>query len=82
MSLVEDDQPLAPGRHRRQLCADSRQIIRVGCLPESDQAVTEPQQTRDFFAQGQTFYRYNIQGMRARDIVHAAGRVPTLTTAG
>lgn len=40
-------------------------VTAAGCL-----AVTEPQQTRDFFAQGQTFYRsHNIQGVRARDIV-------------
>lgn len=36
-----------------------------GCL-----AVTEPQQSRDFFTQGQTFYRSRgIHGVRARDIV-------------
>jgi hypothetical protein len=40
-------------------------VTAAGCL-----AVTEPQQTRDFFAQGQTFCRsHNIQGVRARDIV-------------
>ena len=33
------------------------------------QAITDPQQTRDFFAQGQEFYRSRgIQGVRARDI--------------
>lgn len=36
-----------------------------GCL-----AVTDPQQTRDFFSQGQQFYRaHGIQGVRAKDIV-------------
>jgi hypothetical protein len=36
-----------------------------GCL-----AITEPQQSRDFFAQGQRLYRaHGIQGVRARDIV-------------
>ncbi|OZC51657.1 hypothetical protein CH289_13510 [Rhodococcus sp. RS1C4] len=36
-----------------------------GCL-----AVTDPQQTRDFFSQGQQFYRSRgIQGVRAKDIV-------------
>ena len=36
-----------------------------GCL-----AITEPQQSRDFFTQGQAFYRSRqIQGVRARDIV-------------
>ena len=36
-----------------------------GCL-----AVTDPQQTRDFFGQGQQFYRSRgIQGVRATDIV-------------
>src|SRR5215216_899620 len=40
-------------------------VTAAGCL-----AVIEPRQTRDFFAQGQTFYRsYNIHGVRARDIV-------------
>jgi hypothetical protein len=40
-------------------------VTAAGCL-----AVIEPQQTRDFFAQGQTFYRsHNIQGVRACDIV-------------
>jgi hypothetical protein len=34
-------------------------ITAAGCL-----AVTEPQQTRDFFAQGQTFYRsHHIHGV-------------------
>jgi hypothetical protein len=33
-------------------------------------AITDPQQSRDFFSQGQTFYRSRgIQGVRARDIV-------------
>lgn len=36
-----------------------------GCL-----AVTDPQQTRDFFSQGQQFYRSRgIQSVRAKDIV-------------
>ncbi len=36
-----------------------------GCL-----AITEPQQTRDFFTQGQEYYRSRqIHGVRARDIV-------------
>ncbi len=36
-----------------------------GCL-----AITEAQQSRDFFTQGQAFYRSRqIQGVRARDIV-------------
>jgi ketosteroid isomerase-like protein len=36
-----------------------------GCL-----AVTDPQQTRDFFSQGRQFYRSRgIQGVRAKDIV-------------
>ena len=36
----------------------------------SCQAITEPQQTREFFSQGQTFYRSRgIHGVRARDIV-------------
>jgi len=36
-----------------------------GCL-----AITDPQQSRDFFTQGQTFYRSRgIQGVRAREIV-------------
>ncbi|OZE98222.1 hypothetical protein [Rhodococcoides fascians] len=36
-----------------------------GCL-----AVTDPQQTRGFFSQGQQFYRSRgIQGVRAKDIV-------------
>ncbi|HYI32382.1 MAG TPA: hypothetical protein VEX88_02870, partial [Glaciibacter sp.] len=40
-------------------------VSAMGCV-----AVTEPQQTRDFFAQGQQFYRSRgIQGVRARDIV-------------
>ncbi|MET0967320.1 MAG: hypothetical protein ABWZ02_13030 [Nakamurella sp.] len=34
------------------------------------QAIVDPQQTRDFFTQGQAFYRArNIQGVRATDIV-------------
>jgi hypothetical protein len=37
----------------------------MGCL-----AITDPQQSRDFFSQGQQFYRSGgIQGVRARDIV-------------
>ena len=37
----------------------------MGCL-----AITEPQQSRDFFGQGQDFYRSRgIQGVRATDIV-------------
>lgn len=37
----------------------------LGCL-----AITDPQQSRDFFGQGQQFYRrQGIQGVRARDIV-------------
>ena len=33
-------------------------------------AITDPQQSRDFFEQGQQFYRsQGIQGVRARDIV-------------
>jgi hypothetical protein len=33
-------------------------------------AITDPQQSRDFFSQGQHFYRgRGIQGVRARDIV-------------
>jgi hypothetical protein len=36
-----------------------------GCL-----AITDPEQTRDFFAQGQSYYRSRqIQGVRARDVV-------------
>jgi len=36
-----------------------------GCL-----AITDPQQSRDFFGQGQQFYRSRgIHGVRARDIV-------------
>jgi hypothetical protein len=37
VALVEDYQLLSLGRHRRQLCADGRQIIGVGHLPEGDQ---------------------------------------------
>ena len=37
----------------------------LGCL-----AITDPQQSRDFFGQGQQFYRSRgIHGVRARDIV-------------
>lgn len=37
----------------------------AGCL-----AITDPQQTRDFFARGQDFYRsQGIQAVRARDLV-------------
>lgn len=40
-------------------------VTAMGC-----QAITEPQQTRDFFRQGQKFYRSRqIHGVRARDIV-------------
>src|SRR5688572_1626702 len=40
-------------------------VTAMGCL-----AITEPQQSRDFFNQGQEFYRSrNIHGVRARDIV-------------
>jgi hypothetical protein len=40
-------------------------VTAMGCL-----AITEPQQSRDFFTQGQEFYRSRgIQGVRARDIV-------------
>jgi hypothetical protein len=40
-------------------------VTAMGCL-----AITEPQQSRDFFTQGQHFYRSRgIQGVRARDVV-------------
>lgn len=40
-------------------------VTAMGCL-----AITEPQQSRDFFTQGQHFYRSRgIQGVCARDIV-------------
>jgi hypothetical protein len=40
-------------------------VTAVGC-----QAITEPQQTRDFFNQGREFYlSHQIHGVRARDIV-------------
>jgi hypothetical protein len=40
-------------------------VTAMGCL-----AITEPQQSRDFFGQGQHFYRSRgIQGVRARSIV-------------
>ena len=40
-------------------------VTAMGCL-----AITDPQQSRDFFTQGQEFYRSRgIQGVRARDIV-------------
>jgi hypothetical protein len=40
-------------------------VTAMGCL-----AITEPQQSRDFFTQAQHFYRSRgIQGVRARDIV-------------
>jgi hypothetical protein len=40
-------------------------VTAMGCL-----AITEPQQSRDFFNQGQEFYRSrNIHGVRARNIV-------------
>jgi hypothetical protein len=40
-------------------------VTAMGCL-----AITDPQQSRDFFTQGQEFYRSRgIQGVRARNIV-------------
>ena len=40
-------------------------VTAMGCL-----AITDPQQSRGFFTQGQDFYRSRgIQGVRARDIV-------------
>jgi hypothetical protein len=40
-------------------------VTAMGC-----QAITEPQQTRDFFKQGRDFYlSHQIHGVRARDIV-------------
>jgi hypothetical protein len=40
-------------------------VTAMGCL-----AITDPQQSRDFFTQGQHYYRSRgIQGVRARDIV-------------
>jgi hypothetical protein len=40
-------------------------VTAMGCL-----AITDPQQSRDFFSRGQQFYRSRgIQGVRARDIV-------------
>jgi hypothetical protein len=40
-------------------------VTAMGCL-----AITDPQQSRDFFTQGQDYYRSRgIQGVRARDIV-------------
>jgi hypothetical protein len=40
-------------------------VTAMGCL-----AITQPQQSRDFFTQVQQFYRSrDIQGVRARDIV-------------
>jgi hypothetical protein len=40
-------------------------VTAMGCL-----AITDPQQSRDFFSQGQHYYRSRgIQGVRARDIV-------------
>jgi hypothetical protein len=40
-------------------------VTAVACL-----AITDPQQSRDFFTQGQDFYRSRgIRGVRARDIV-------------
>ena len=40
-------------------------VTAMGCL-----AITDPQQSRDFFSQGQHFYRSRgIHGVRARDIV-------------
>ena len=40
-------------------------VTAMGCL-----AISEPQQSRDFFTQGQDFYRSRgVHGVRARDIV-------------
>lgn len=40
-------------------------VTAMGC-----QAITDPQQTRDFFKQGRAFYlSHQIHGVRARDIV-------------
>ncbi len=40
-------------------------VTAMGCL-----AITDPQQSRDFFTQGQDFYRSRgVQGVRARNIV-------------
>jgi hypothetical protein len=40
-------------------------VTAMGCM-----AITDPQQSRDFFSQGQHFYRSRgIEGVRARDIV-------------
>jgi hypothetical protein len=40
-------------------------VTAMACL-----AITEPQQSRDFFSKGQQFYRSRgVQGVRARDIV-------------
>ena len=40
-------------------------VTAMGCL-----AITDPQQSRDFFTQGQDFYRSRgIQGVRAHDLV-------------
>ena len=40
-------------------------VTAMGCL-----AITEPDQSRDFFSKGQDFYRSRqIQGVRARDII-------------
>ena len=40
-------------------------VTAMACL-----AITDPRQSRDFFSQGQQFYRSRgIQGVRARDIV-------------
>jgi hypothetical protein len=40
-------------------------VTAMGCL-----AITDPQQSRDFFGQGQQFYRsQGIQAVRARDIM-------------
>ena len=48
--------------HRRSA---RRAVTAHGCL-----AISDPQQTRHFFAQGQEFYRSRqIHGVRARDIV-------------
>ncbi len=50
--------------------ADIYNYPALAVSPRGCMAVTEPQQTRDFFTQGQQFYRSRgIQSVRARDIV-------------
>lgn len=50
--------------------ADIYNYPALAVSPRGCMAVTEPQQTRDFFAQGQQFYRSRgIQSVRAKDIV-------------